>query len=368
MRFTNKIKHLISFVLIFCLVFSFTACGKSVDGNSDAAIQNVENIDANSEENNEVSEEVKSDSSKAKDKLATYDIYSSSYKYGILKSAKTTEDVGFFSDNICVTGAEDIGTADVDSQVASAAGLFNVTTGQVKYAQNIYAPIYPASTTKILTCLVALENGDLNQQIVVSAEAAKKISSDSSVCGFSAGDTVSLETLLYGLMLCSGNDAAVAIAEGIAGSTDNFAAMMNQRAASVGATQSHFVTANGLHDDNHYTTVYDMYLIFNEAIKNENFLKICGTKNIDVTYMTANGSAKTVSWKNTNQYFTGQKHPPKGFNILGGKTGSTGPAGYCLVILSENPAGEKLISLVYNADCRYNVYYLTNEITYLFGQ
>lgn len=124
--------------------------------------------------------------------------------------------------------------------MAEGAGTFNLATNTVTYAQNIYEKLYPASTTKILTAYIALKYGNLEDYVTVSENAADQ-ASDSSVCGLKAGDVVQLKDLLYGMMLKSGNDAAIAIAEHIGGSVEGFADMMNQEARAMGATRSHFV-------------------------------------------------------------------------------------------------------------------------------
>ncbi|MCR5581946.1 MAG: serine hydrolase [Pseudobutyrivibrio sp.] len=290
---------------------------------------------------------------------ATYDVYDTSFSYGITHNG-TSSNVELFAKNLCVTGTEDLGTSAVDSQVAGAAGAFNVTDQTVVYAQAMHERMYPASTTKILTAYIACLYGDLDEYYTVSANAVDQ-ASDSSVCNLKEGDVISLRDLLYGLMLRSGNDAAVAIAEGISGDVESFATLMNQTAQSIGATNSNFITPNGLHDDNHYTTVYDMYLILNTAIQNEEFYNIFTASSYTTNY-TSGGSAKTQEWKTTNQYITGSVSTPSGFTISGGKTGTTGAAGYCLVLLSENEDHDKIISIVFNADCRSNLYLLMNQI------
>ena len=290
---------------------------------------------------------------------ASYDIYTTSYQYGLTNNGSSS-DVEYYAKNLCVADAEDIGTSTVDSQVATAAGAFNLTENTVVYAQNMYEQMYPASTTKILTCYVACTYGNLDDYFTVSANAVDQ-ASDSSVCGLKEGDVISLRDLLYGLMLRSGNDAAVAIAEGISGDVDTFVALMNDTAQSIGATQSHFVTPNGLHDDDHYTTVYDMYMILNQALNNPDFYTIF-TSSVYTAGYTSGGEATSVEWKSTNQYFSGNVNTPSGFTILGGKTGTTGAAGYCLVLLSENEDHDRIISVVFNADCRSNLYLLMNEI------
>ncbi len=289
----------------------------------------------------------------------SYDLYNSSYAYGITHNGASS-DVSFFAKDLCVQGTDDIGTSQVDSQVASAAGAFNISTSTCLYAQSIHEKMYPASTTKILTAYVACLYGDLDTYFTVSANAVNQ-ESDSSVAGLKEGDVISLRDLLYGLILRSGNDCAVAIAEGISGDVDSFVSLMNETAASIGASNSHFVTPNGLHDDEHYTTVYDMYLILNTAMTNQDFYTMFTATSYTANY-TSGGGNKTVEWKTTNQYISGNINTPTGFTILGGKTGTTGAAGYCLVLLSENENHDKIISIVFNADCRYNLYLLMNEI------
>lgn len=199
----------------------------------------------------------------------SYDLETTSYQYGITK-VNNISDVSFYGSNLCVTDQDNFGIDQVDSQVAGAGGVFNLATGQCTYGQNLFGKMYPASTTKILTCLVAIEQADLDTQVTVSAHAADQ-TADSSVANLAEGDAMTLKDLLYGLMLRSGNDAAIAIAETIGGSEEGFAKLMNEKAAALGATHSHFVTPHGLHEDDHYTTVYDMYLIFQAAVQNETF-------------------------------------------------------------------------------------------------
>ena len=139
----------------------------------------------------------------------------------------------------------------------------------------MFDKIYPASTTKLMTALVALENADLSDVVTVSQNAdMNSFAADEATCGIQAGDKITLSDLLYGLLLHSGNDNATAIAEYVGGSMDGFAKMMNKEAKKLMATGTHFVNSNGLHNDDHYTTAYDLYLIFNECIKNDDFVSL----------------------------------------------------------------------------------------------
>ena len=297
----------------------------------------------------------------ASDKLANrYPVYQMSFT-----SDQADVTGNFFGTSRCVGGISNVGEVN-DPQVAVGAGVFNTATGEIPYAQNIYDPLYPPSTTKILTAYIALREGNLDDVITVS-ENALNLDPDSSTCGLNAGDQITLRDLLFGLMMKSGNDAAVAIAEYISGDVTAFAAKMNEEARMLGATKSNFVNPHGLPDDNHYTSVYDLYLIFSEAVKNDTFVDLIHTTTYTANYTHADGSEATQEWNSTNQYFSGGANVPEGFTIIGGKTGTTGAAGFCLVLLSENTAGQRIISIVLKADCKSNLYLLMNEILAGYG-
>lgn len=267
----------------------------------------------------------------------------------------------YFAKDLCVTNTINFGTQDTYSEVAQGAGAFNVDSGEVLYNQNIFKQLYPASTTKILTAYIILKDCTLTDIVTISSSAADQ-AEDSSTCGLNAGDNITVNDLLYGLMLHSGNDAAEALAEYHSGSIEEFAKVMTEEAHKLGATSSQFKNPSGLPDKEHYTTVYDMYLIFNEAIKNEKFVDIisCGSKN--VVYTSSNGSTVEKTFYNHNRYHTGSVETPNGFEIIGGKTGTTYDAGYCLVLYSKNSAGQGIISIVFKADGPHNLYLLMNQI------
>ena len=174
-----------------------------------------------------------------------------------------------------------------------------------------------ASTTKIMTALVVIENANLSDTVEVSKKAA---STGGSRLGLHTGDKITVSDLLYGLMLCSGNDAAVALAEYISGSIDEFANLMNSKAAELNLTNTHFVTPHGLDEEEHYTTAYELAILTNYALENKTFAKIVGTKNYTVTI---NGYSKSLS--NTNELLGALD------GIYGVKTGFTNGANRCLV-------------------------------------
>ena len=237
-----------------------------------------------------------------------------------------------------------------DPQSVHAVGLFDVNNAETDCAYNIHKKIYPASTTKILTALVALENGNLSDTVTVTDEAdSGKFAADEQTCGIKAGDQLTLEDLLNGLLLYSGNDNAVAIADYIAGSTEKFAEMMNAEAEKLMATNSHFVNPSGLHDDNHYTTAYDLYLIFNECIKHEEFKKIINSSSYTAHITGADGTKRDIKWEPTNYYAKGEATPPDNVTIIGGKTGTTKDAGNCLILLTDSSSGNPYISIIMGA-------------------
>jgi D-alanyl-D-alanine carboxypeptidase (penicillin-binding protein 5/6) len=285
-----------------------------------------------------------------------YSVYSSK-----LNTYDAASESSFFASELCVTDGTDIGTDQTDSGLAEGAGVFNLTKETVTYSQNIFAQMYPASTTKILTAYIIIRDCDLSDMVTVSENAVDQ-AADSSICNLKSGDVISVKNLLYGMMLASGNDAAIALAEYHSGSVEEFAAVMNQTASELGATGSNFVNPNGLPDDNHYTTVYDMYLIFKEALTQPDFVSVISCKEITVNYLNKSGEAVEKTWTNTNRYLSGKVDAPEGFTVVGGKTGTTNAAGYCLVLYSTNADGDKIASIVFKADGRADLYQYMNEI------
>ncbi len=191
------------------------------------------------------------------------------------------------------------------------------TTGTILFENNAYEKTAMASTTKIMTSIIAIEKGNLNDTVTVSKKAAQI---NGSRLELKENMQISLKDLLYGLMLRSGNDAAIAIAEYISGSTENFAILMNEKAKSLGMNNSHFVTPNGLDDEQHYSTAYDMAILTNYALNNKVFAEIVGTKNASINW---NGNSREIS--NTNELLGNYN------GVYGVKTGFTFGAGRCLI-------------------------------------
>ncbi|MDO4961958.1 MAG: serine hydrolase [Eubacteriales bacterium] len=263
----------------------------------------------------------------------------------------STDDIfvhGFAHDLCVAEGDSDLNIDDVN---AKAFGLFSIDDNAVLSQHNIFEKIYPASTTKILTCLLALERGNLDDVITVPKDSEISVSG-SSMAGLKTGDQLTLKNLLYGMMVPSGNDAAVAIATYISGDVASFAELMNQRAAELGATHSHFVNPHGLPDEEHYTTVYDMYLIFNECLKHDEFIEFASTPqySCQVTNPSdAQNPERIVSWTCGNAFLSGKFSFAEGMQVLAGKTGHTNAAGFCLVLGETDGQGKKYISIIMNS-------------------
>lgn len=253
-----------------------------------------------------------------------------------------------FAKDLCVTDTDvslDGYTPDPDLH---AAGLFDLTNHKILYADKLYDKLFPASTTKIMTAWLALKYGNPDDIVTVSADATN-FAADEQVCGLKAGDTLTLHDLLCGLLLYSGNDAAVAIADHIGGSVQGFADMMNKEAAALGATNTHFVNPNGLQDNNHYTTAYDLYLMFNACVQDKRFMDIISQHSYTASITGADGQVRSETWTPTNYYSLGEAKPPKGVKVFGGKTGTTDEAGNCVILYSQDMDKHPYISIVMGA-------------------
>jgi D-alanyl-D-alanine carboxypeptidase/D-alanyl-D-alanine carboxypeptidase (penicillin-binding protein 5/6) len=160
---------------------------------------------------------------------------------------------------------------------AEAAIVLEATTGTILYGKNIHEELYPASTTKIMTCLLAVENASLSDQVKFSNEAVFSVPTGGSNIGMDVGQSITLEQALYGIMVGSANEVANAVGEHVGGSIESFVGMMNERAKELGCTNTHFANTNGLQDENHYTSVYDLALISKAFFDNEVLRKVGNT-------------------------------------------------------------------------------------------
>ncbi len=224
------------------------------------------------------------------------------------------------------------------SLAGEAAVLMDARNGQVLYAKNMHKRMYPASTTKILTALLALEKGNLDELVTVPEEACR---AGGSAIGLQAGERLTLRDLLYALLLASANDAAVAIADHLAGSVENFSGLMNEKASSLGAADSHFTNPHGLPDPGHYTSAYDLALIARCAMQNPTFREMVKTRLKIISRPEADrskGPPQEHLW-NHNRLLERYQ------DATGIKTGYTVEAGQCLVASAQREQRE-LIAVV----------------------
>lgn len=219
--------------------------------------------------------------------------------------------------------------------------LFDPISGKAILEKNADAKLPMASTTKIMSTLLCLESGNLDESFTVDEEAIRV---EGSSMGLLPGDVVTKRGLCCGMMLPSGNDAANATAVALAGSAENFAELMNRRAAEIGMTSTNFVTPSGLHDDNHYSTARDMAVLTRTAMFNEDFRQICAQQSADVEF--GNLPYHRVLY-NTNKLLAKYKY------AVGVKTGFTDEAGRCLVSSAEKD-GVRLICVTFNAPDDWN--------------
>lgn len=198
--------------------------------------------------------------------------------------------------------------------------LMDAETGNVLFEKNGYSKIYPASTTKVLTAILVLENLPLDEKVVASQRAINSVPIGSSVMGIKQGEIFSVENLLYGLILPSGNDAAIVLAEAVSGNVDDFVVLMNSKANEIGCLNTHFSNPHGFYDESHYSTPYDMALILKYAMKYDEFRKIAQTKSWELPITNKTDTTRIL--KNNNRLLD------EDYSIfypyaLGGKTGYT---------------------------------------------
>ena len=224
---------------------------------------------------------------------------------------------------------------------AEGAIVMEVNTGAILYAKNIDEHLYPASTTKVLTTLVAMEHcQSLDEMVSFSQEAVFGIERGSSNMGMDVGQSITMEQCLYGILVYSANEVCNAVAEHCAGSIDGFVEMMNQKAAELGCTNSHFVTTNGLHDEQHYTTPRDLATIGCEFFKNETLSKMAGTRHY---YIGPTATQPDDIDLYTHNKLTAGTYPYEGY--IGGKTGYTTVSRQTLVSCAERN-GVRLVCVI----------------------
>ncbi len=270
-----------------------------------------------------------------------------------MKSIRIKRIIGLFLVFAAVLGGlpqASFGLSQVPRLEGSAAILLDMTSGEVLYENNADERHFPASTTKMMTCLLALENLDLESDITVDAEAA---GTGGSGIKLREGEIMNAGIMLHAMMIPSSNNCAVAVAKAISGSVDNFAVLMNARARELGCKGTNFVNPNGLHEEDHYTTARDLSIIAMEAMKDERFREIVSTAHYTVPATNLSDerevdSTNLLLWDETERhriYVGNDLRYPKYEGTIGIKTGYTPQAGGCLVAAAER-GDTKLLCVV----------------------
>ena len=277
-----------------------------------------------------------------------------------LLNMTTKETLKPFAADLCVAN-KDVKPAGVDLSEAGAVALFDLKNLDTLYAKNVNLQINPASLTKVMTALVAIKYGSTDQMLTAS-ENVIITEPGAQLCGIKPGDRMTLDQALRILLIYSANDVAIMIAEGISsanggpGSIEDFVALMNEEAAELGATNCHFTNPNGLTEEGHYVTTYDLYLIFQEALKYDLFNEIIQTTSYSTVYTDKNGNEKSLEVNTTNLYLRGTYEMPANINVIGGKTGTTNAAGHCLMLYSRSSNGTPYISIIMKESSGENLY------------
>lgn len=265
----------------------------------------------------------------------------SSYQLVNISNQETIEP---FAADLCVA-SKDITSAGIDLSDVGAAALFDTKNLETLYALNVNEQINPASLTKVMTALVALKYGSTDQMLTASQNVIIT-ESGAQLCGLKPGDQMTLDQALHILLLYSANDVAILIAEGVAGSVEEFVALMNEEAKAIGATNCNFKNPNGLTEEGHYVTAYDLYLIFQEALQYDLFNEIIQMTSYNTVYTDSSGNEKSIEMETTNLYLKGVYDMPANVTVIGGKTGTTNAAGHCLILLSRGSNGTPYISII----------------------
>ena len=257
-----------------------------------------------------------------------------------LKADSFATNLAIVTENIPVEGIE-LSTA-VESYL-----LVDVNHRTILASYDANRQIHPASTTKLMTALVALENCSMDEKIILGDEVTG-FAYDETVLPGKVGDSMTMDQALHFMLMYSANDIANAIAVHVGGSISNFCNMMNEKAREIGATNTHFSNPHGLDADDHLTTAYDLYLILSECIKYEKFVEIVSSSEYSTVYYNAQGKNVDKTVRSTDLFIRTDKdvNAPAGITVIGGKTGTTGKAGHCLIVLCKDSAGNPYISCV----------------------
>ena len=270
---------------------------------------------------------------------------------GVIPAVKAdTVDQSVLSGCHSVDAAMQLSDGGKLAETSKAVIIYELTSDTMIYAWNPDDRIYPASMVKLMTALVALENGELTDEVTVTKRALNNVAIGSVSAGLVAGEELTLEALLYSMMAASANDAAVVIAEHIGGTQDNFIKMMNERAAALGCTGTNYTNAHGLHDEQTYTTARDICRILDFALDIPEFKAMFQAKSY--TIPATNKSEERLVLTSNHMMSTETIKKYYDARVTGGKTGATDEAGRCLAATAEG-GGMELLTIVMGAEPTY---------------
>ncbi len=278
-----------------------------------------------------------------------------------LTSTVEQAQVPLFAEKLCAAVADVTENSTIDTETLKAACVYDIDGCEVVYSYQANERLSPASLTKVLTALLVLENCQNLDEIITIGDVTIREDGAQNF-GFKEGDRITIRDLLYVTLVYSANDGALALAQHVAGTQEEFAEMMNARAADLGATHSHFVNPHGLTNEEHYTCAYDLYLIFNQAMQYPEFQKIVNTDKYSFSYISAANGEMTKEISTTNQYFLKGYDSPENITVVGGKTGSTAAAGKCIILYLRSMAGHPYIAVVMGADSYDTLYHSMTQL------
>lgn len=253
-----------------------------------------------------------------------------------------------FAKDLCVS-ENNVDLMNVSFQSQQEHGLlFNLETHEALFSSGIYDRIYPASITKIMTAILYIRYANPEDRVTITGDDIN-MESGSQMAGLEVGDVVTMQQLFSALLVYSANDASMAIARQIGGDVDRFVLLMNEEAARLGMTGTHFANPHGLHNEEHYTTPYDVYLMLNEAAKHTEITDIMKNSIYKLEVTGSDGKLRTYNLDATDKYLSGEHDIPENVTIMAGKTGTTDEAGSCLALAVQNQFGVPYIAIVMNA-------------------
>lgn len=244
-------------------------------------------------------------------------------------------DTAAFAQNLAVVTPEETIVGGFDATGIGTALLVDDTDAQTIVSYGGDQKIYPASMTKVMSGILiaeALENGTLNMDQVVTVSQNIVLEAGAAKLNLMSGDQITVKNLVYGYLVRSLNDCGIVLAQQIAGSEAAFVELMNQKAQMLGATHTHFVNCHGLHNDDHYTTAYDLYLFFREFASHELVHEIDQITKYDLSYTNAAGEPVMLTIESTNGFLAGTYPLPSKYQIGAWKSGTTKAAGFCLIM------------------------------------